>query len=183
MRRQRISDQEHAIWTGFLFDAVRVSTEHGVGKVLGGTRYIHRSVLTLSSMKSHDVDGSWSRITGNAPYWNVLRVNPKNKALALLSYPHFDTIAHPKLEHSVSVDLVTCQTVFTDFSPRDNPPILHRKELFLHPTYPDYELFRSLTAAEEGAGLLNDNRKIGYAHQWSRRLDECRCSIEGHRLK
>ena len=35
-----------------------------------------------------------------------------------------------------------------------NPPILHRKETFLHPTHPLHAKFARLTQQEEKAGLL-----------------------------
>jgi DNA phosphorothioation-associated putative methyltransferase len=183
VRRRRIAEQDQLTWNEFLSAAAFVSTENEVGKVLASTRYIHRTVLTRFSLKCDEIDRSWISLTDDAPMWNVLRINSSKRVLALLSYPDFDTVAHPQLACSLSVDLVKQQTLTTSFSERVNPPILHRKELFLHHAHPRYELFRSLTLAEEQAGLLSDARNIGYTRQWQRRLQAHDRSIVGHLLQ
>jgi DNA phosphorothioation-associated putative methyltransferase len=183
VHRRRIIEQERLTWNEFLSAAAIVSTENAVGKVLASTRYVHRSVLTRFSLKCDEIDHSWISLTDDAPMWNVLRINSSKRVLALLSYPGFETIAHPQLACSLSVDLVKQQTVATDFSARVNPPVLHRKELFLHPAHPQYELFQTLTVAEEQAGLLSDSRSIGYTRQWQRRLQAYNRSIVGHLLQ
>jgi hypothetical protein len=41
-----------------------------------------------------------------------------------------------------------------DYDQIANPPILHRKETFLHPAHPLHASFARLTRQEEKAGLL-----------------------------
>jgi len=46
------------------------------------------------------------------------------------------------------------QLFYRDYRNSDNPPILHRKELFLHPEHPRFAEYSQLSLAEEAAGLL-----------------------------
>ena len=63
-----------------------------------------------------------------------------------------------------------------------NPPVLHRKELFVDPEYPGREKFAKLTGKEEGAGLLDDPSGIGTRDGWDSRLRDRGYRILGHRL-
>jgi hypothetical protein len=71
---------------------------------------------------------------------------------------------------------------FRDYSKRANPPILHRKELFVPKGYPARSKFERLTRQEERWELLDETARIGTRHGWEERLEECGVRLAGHRL-
>jgi DNA phosphorothioation-associated putative methyltransferase len=67
---------------------------------------------------------------GGANLIKLLRETPK---VSFLSYPDLYEQAHPVLERSVQLSLQTFRLRVDRYDERDNPPILHRKELFVLP--------------------------------------------------
>ena len=63
-----------------------------------------------------------------------------------------------------------------------NRPILHRKELFVGPSYPRRTTFARLTAQEERHGLYSLPGAIGYAKEWESMVTGAGLSYRGHRL-
>jgi DNA phosphorothioation-associated putative methyltransferase len=76
----------------------------------------------------------------------------------------------PKLTTACLVDLIGKKVRRTNFTARDNAPILHRKELLLAAEHPQRSRFSALTEALEKKGLFRDNQRIGYQKQWEDRL-------------
>jgi hypothetical protein len=68
------------------------------------------------------------------------------------------------------------------YAESENPPILHRKETFVHSDYPQYGKFARLTEQEVKHGLLDDGSTIGTREGWNRCLFARRIQIRGHRL-
>ncbi len=69
-----------------------------------------------------------------------------------------------------------------DYSQSANPPILHRKETFLHPQHPLHARFARLTQQEERHGLLSDTATIGTRAGWEARLSGAGFALRGQRL-
>ncbi len=69
-----------------------------------------------------------------------------------------------------------------DYFGSENPPILHRKEMFLPADHPLREKFARLTRQEELHGLLDETATIGTRLGWQARLDERDFALRGHRL-
>lgn len=69
-----------------------------------------------------------------------------------------------------------------DYAQSSNPPVLHRKDSFLHPEHGLYTKFARLTAQEEKNGLLDDPSGLGTREGWNRRLAERGFALKGHRL-
>jgi DNA phosphorothioation-associated putative methyltransferase len=103
------------------------------------------------------------------------------RKVSFLNYRNFDEEAHPALLHSVRVHLPSASYAIRDYSSSDNPPILHRKETFVDPLYPEYGTFAELTHQEEELGLLSQP-DIGLRNQWQRLLDAHQVLIAGHTL-
>ena len=68
---------------------------------------------------------------------------------------------------------------YTRFS---NPPVLHRKELFVAPDYPARARFARLTTREDPVGLLGATATIRTKRSWLSALAQHGVSIRGHRL-
>jgi len=82
----------------------------------------------------------------------------------------------------VSINLSTGKATTTDFSGRENRPILHRKESFVPSDHPDAAKFKALSDAEAQAGLLGGKEFIGYQKQWDALLASKGLKIKDHEL-
>ena len=153
-----------------------------VGKRIGGAVYLHRDALAR-----HDADlfvavCSCAASAGVAFPWNVCKLSPHRRRISLLHYPSFSGDEHPPLEAAASVDLSVGTARIRRYAPNGNRPILHRKELLLDASDPDYARFAALTDQEERAGLFSEPNTIGHERGWSRQLDRRGLTIQGHKL-
>ncbi len=73
------------------------------------------------------------------------------------------------------------RVTYRHFGDSLNPPILHRKELFVPDHHPTRDKFSRLSGQEERAGLL-DRTDIGTRHSWNAALQELGYEIRAHRL-
>src|SRR5262245_57071114 len=92
--------------------------------------------------------------------------------LSYLVYPDFAADPHPALLRCVKLSLRSRELECYDYARSDNPPVLHRKEAFLHPDHPLHARFARLTRQEEEHGLLTDPATIGTRLGWQARLHE-----------
>jgi hypothetical protein len=68
------------------------------------------------------------------------------------------------------------------FADSPNPPILHRKELFVPAQHPSRPRFAQLTKQEERAGLL-DRPDIGTRDGWNETLAQSGYELRGQKLQ
>jgi DNA phosphorothioation-associated putative methyltransferase len=122
-------------------------------------------------------------LAGELPEANIVKINRKEKKVSFLVYPNFDDSAHPALAQSIKVNLQNRFVDIYDYFDSNNPPILHRKELFVDREYPNREKFAKLTIAEEDAGLFQNNISIGNRLQWEENLSKMGYQIKGHTLR
>ena len=153
-----------------------------VGKRVSGAVYVHRDAL-----EQHDADllaqaCSCANAAGAEFPWNVCKLSPYRQRLSLLHYPRFREDEHPALSAAAIVDLNSGQARVRRYSPNGNRPILHRKELLLDTSDPDYARFAALTEEEERAGLYSAPSTIGHERGWSRELARRGVVIRGHRV-
>jgi DNA phosphorothioation-associated putative methyltransferase len=120
------------------------------------------------------------RIVGVLSY-DIVKISTDGRAVSFLSYDAFDNVAHPPLTRSVRVYLPKASYEIREYGDRTNPPILHRKESVVLPTYPGYEDFRRLSEQEEALGLLS-NPHIGTLRDWEGLLASRGLTIRGHRV-
>ena len=113
---------------------------------------------------------------------NVIKLHRFSGKLSYLSYPDFDTDPHPALARSLKLCMRSRQLDCHEFGQGGNPPVLHRKETFLHPGHPLRSKFERLTQQEEKHGLLEDTNSIGTREGWNARLQEKGFTLKGHRL-
>ncbi|MFK5914993.1 MAG: peptidase M15, partial [Woeseiaceae bacterium] len=102
--------------------------------------------------------------------YNVIKYTPNNNKFSLLNYPDFFDTAFPELAFSWRVDTVAEKVEKRNYQNSLNPPILHRKELFLPPNHPRQEEYQALTKTAEELGLFAtqyDNKiPIGFKQPW-----------------
>ncbi|MTW19727.1 DNA phosphorothioation-associated putative methyltransferase [Allochromatium palmeri] len=114
--------------------------------------------------------------------FNLVRLDAEGARIALLNYPEFDEDPFPALRESWLVDLAAGTLSYRTYADSLNPPILHRKELFLPPEHPRRAKYAALTAACESVGLFDDPRRIGYRRQWLALIRERGYRLDGHAL-
>ena len=151
-----------------------------IGKLVGDTLYAHRSAEEQLPPLCRLQIFAARQIVGE-PQYDVVKLSANGRKVSFLSYPSFDTVAHPLLSHSLSVYLPKAGYTYRDFSTSDNMPILHRKDTLVDATYPQYQKFAALTRQEEKRGLLSRS-DIGYRNNWEKFLSEAGFCIRGHRL-
>ena len=153
-------------------------TSVGFGKVVGSEFYLHRSIEDEMPALVRLLTFAGRQIVGEVAY-DVLKIAQEGRALSFLAYRDFDADPHPSLNHSVRVYLPKATYEIREYG--ENPPILHRKDTLVAPSYPHYETFRRLTEQEETLGLLS-LPNIGYRSGWLQLLQEKGLTIRGHEV-
>jgi DNA phosphorothioation-associated putative methyltransferase len=162
--------------------AVReAASEAKVGKLLPDDLYVHRAAVDELPTLLRLILFAATRIIGEIPY-DVVKLSLHGRSVSFLSYPDFDNEGHPELRRSVRVYLPRASYGVREYEGSANPPILHRKELFVPTQYPRYELFRGLTRKEEELGLLGEP-DIGRQREWEDLLQRRGLLIKGHEVR
>lgn len=153
-----------------------------VGKLTSDALYVHRSALSALDAELQVYEACAAVLAGVVDGANIIKLHLDKPRVSYLVYPDFDDDPHPALTESWVADLRQLDLRPTDYRERANPPVLHRKELFVTEDHPRRETFRRLTEQEERHGLLDDAHKIGTRVGWSQRLQEAGWELRGHRL-
>ncbi len=154
------------------------------GKRVGDAVYMHVSLLQEQSGAVRDlVMASATLAPGADGRFSVVRIALRRPEIGLLDYPRFFDEPFPLLRASWLVDLEAGRVSSIDFSARDNPPILHRKELLLPTQHADRARFASLTAALEDYGAFEHSaHTIGQRLQWESALASLGLKVENHQV-
>jgi DNA phosphorothioation-associated putative methyltransferase len=150
--------------------------------LLPNALYVHRSALDYLEPLLRIYEGCGRAYLGEIKGANVLKLHRFSGKISDLVYPDFDTDPHPALQRCVKLSLRTRELECYDYASSANPPLLHRKETFLHPDHPLYAKFARLTRQEEQHGLLADSATIGTRAGWQARLHAAGFRLRGHRL-
>ena len=153
-----------------------------IGKLLPDSLYVHRTALDHLNPILRVYEGCARAYLGEIEDANILKLHRFSGKISYLSYPEFDVDPHPALARSVKLCMRTRKLDSQAFGQGGNPPILHRKETFLHDGNPLRARFERLTKQEEKHGLLDDASSIGTRDGWERRLQERGFALKGHRL-
>jgi DNA phosphorothioation-associated putative methyltransferase len=153
-----------------------------LGKLLPDDLYVHRSALDSLDPLLRIYEGCGRAWVGEVEGANIVKIHRRSGKLSYLVYPHFEDDPHPALLRCVKLNLRTRQIECYDYSKSANPPILHRKETFLHSDDPRHPKFSRLTMQEEKHGLFADATTIGTRQGWAARLRELGLQLRGHRL-
>lgn len=156
--------------------------EADFGKLTPEALYVHVDYVADLPPLLRVYEGAARSISGNVDDATLVKINRQKPQVSFLVYPGFDKDPHPTLEASIVAKLGEIRLKHRYFGDRDNPPILHRKDSFVPPTYPGYDKFARLTRQEERAGLL-DRSDIGHLAQWKAVLEEAGFELRGHQLR
>jgi DNA phosphorothioation-associated putative methyltransferase len=165
---------------GLINEACRTSP---VGKLTQGALYVHVSALPYLSPILRIYEGCARAYIGAVEGANIVKLNRTAPQISYLYYPEFERAAHPALAASLLVPLKTFHIHYRDYADSNNPPVLHRKETFVHDSYPLRRKFERLTKQEERLGLYEKPEIIGTSEGWKRVLEEKGITISGHTAK
>lgn len=158
----------------------RAAAAAPVGKRLPDALYLHSSAIDTLPAELRVFEGCARRYLGEVEGANIVKLGLEAPKVSYLSYADFDRDPHPALGESTKVDLQTFRVRFTDFRRRGNPPVLHRKELFVSNDYPRRPTFVRLSASEERQGVLDN--PPGLRDQWEAWISSKNLVLRGHRL-
>lgn len=156
--------------------------DSAVGKLTPTALYLHTSALSGLSSILRVYEGCARVLLGEVPEANIIKLSRREPSISYLRYPEFEGDPHPALAVSYRVHLRSLRATFRDYRDSGNPPILHRKELFLSSDHPLQARFARLTAQEERWGLLEDQTTIGTQRGWESVLRSASVKLRGHRL-
>jgi DNA phosphorothioation-associated putative methyltransferase len=101
-----------------------------VGKLTADALYVHETAVAELPPVLRVYEGCARVLVGRVEGSNVLKLYRTKPAISYLSYPEFDSAAHPVLHGSLKVDLQSLRVKYRDYTSSANRPILHRKEQF-----------------------------------------------------
>ena len=154
-----------------------------VGKVLPDALYVHPSALPSLPPLLRVYEGCARQLVGAVKGMSLIKLFRRQASVSYLVYADFDRVPHPSLSESFIADLPRLIIRHRDYTKSDNPPILHRKELFVAPDYPHRAKFARLSAQEDRFGLLRgSSQNIGYKNEWWEHLDKHGVKLSGHRV-
>lgn len=154
-----------------------------VGKLTPSAMYVHHTALNDLPALLRVYEGCGRALVGTVENATLIKLSREDAQVSYLSYPDFDADPHPSLAASVVCDLRALRVHVRSYVDRVNPPILHRKELFVGPTYAARAKFARLTRREEVLGLYNEPERIGVRDSWLAVCAERGVSFRGHSVR
>ncbi|MDA3939161.1 MAG: hypothetical protein PF693_07620 [Spirochaetia bacterium] len=152
------------------------------GKKLNHSLYItEESLGDVDEILYEFVADLKARVDADSEY-NIIKFFTNEFKISWLSYPDFFDDPHPSLKKSLTLNIATGKTRNFNYDRFLNPPILHRKETFLHPGHPLIESYSELTRKEESYDLYTNTKTIGFKLNWEKLLNEKGLSYKGHKL-
>ncbi|WP_162668749.1 DNA phosphorothioation-associated putative methyltransferase [Gemmata massiliana] len=153
-----------------------------IGKLLPDDLYVHWESLDHLEPVLRIYEGCGRSYLGEVEGANIIKIHRHTGKISYLIYPDFEDDPHPALYRCVKLNLRNRQSDCFDYANSANPPILHRKEPFLHAGHELREKFARRTEKEEKNGLLDDPRGIGTRDAWAKRLADRKLALKKHRL-
>lgn len=153
-----------------------------IGKRTRDALYVHVSALDRIAPLLRVYEGCARILTGTVADANVIKLRRDKAQVSYLSYPRFDSDAHPALVAATTADLPRLRVEYHDLRDTANPPIIHRKDAFVADDYPTRQRFARLTQQEERYGLLDAPLPIGRQQQWEAWLEAHDVEVRGHRV-
>lgn len=153
-----------------------------IGKLLPEDLYVHKEYIDHLSPILRVYAGCGDAFIGEVEEANIIKIHMNSGKISYLQYENFDSNPHPRLLKTTTIMLRELRMKEIDFSQRDNPPILHRKETLVADDYPYYDKFKKLTESEEKAGLLDHATGIGFRVNWEKRLSDMGYTFSDHDL-
>jgi len=153
------------------------------GKLVRSFLYLHVSAFELLTVDEVDLIVKAEKFANIQAYdhYNVLKLNTEKNTntVSFLKYQDFQQFIFPELVSSIKVNLTLKTIRHFDYSKRNNPPVLHRKELLLLHNDPMRFSFEQLSKQLERDGLFDNTREIGFKNNWFAKLEEHGWTCDG----
>lgn len=163
-------------------DAInKACNEATFGKLTPEALYVHANYVNELPPLLRVYEGAARQLTGDVQDATLLKLNRLKPQVSFLVYSEFERDPHPAIQASIVAKLSEIRVKFQNFANSPNPPILHRKELFVPDHHPTRAKFVRLTKQEERAQLL-ERPDIGTRNGWAAALSERGVCLAGHRL-
>ncbi len=153
-----------------------------IGRLDRQALYVHVSALDRLDTMLRLYEGCASRTIGRMDGATLIKFHFHKPKITYQFYPDFDDTPHPKMQSSMQIDLRDLHVRYRDYHNSDDPPVLHYKETYVMPDYPQYEKFAKLTKQEENWGLLDNLKEIAHFQSWQQTLRDRCAELQGHRI-
>jgi DNA phosphorothioation-associated putative methyltransferase len=155
-----------------------------LGKKVLNNLYWHIDLTTLQPVELQRrlaKAEALSQLTAGVDY-NIVKYDLNSPMLSLLWYPDFFTDPFPALETSYRIDLDAERVEKRSYQTSINPPILHRKELFIRANDPRSGPFKALTQIAEELGLFENPIHIGFKQAWEKLIADKGFQLNDHQF-
>ena len=130
------------------------------GKKLNHSVYIIEESLQIVDEQLYSfVADLKTRVDAYCEY-NIIKFFTNEFKISWLSYPDFFIDPHPSLKKSLTLNIATGKIRKFNYDKSLNTPILHRKEVFLHPGHPQIESFSELTKRKNLMVYMRTHKQI-----------------------
>ena len=141
------------------------STKYGVGKQMGNTIYLHKSVK--HKLPAPLLEIAESLLPPNFSYDNI-KYDGNNSNLTFISSPNWDTAEEPIVGDAI---LIRGDGSSRFMKQKSNPQIYHHKWLFVDDNYPGFNTEESKQRSEKWVTLPDiEFNKIGYKDYWEKEV-------------
>ncbi len=154
----------------------------GRGKHVGPFSYYHMALVSTLPGLPDRLAQARTDLGLAAGDFNVIKLDAGER-LSFLRYEDFDEAPFPALLIAESCRVRQRKVLFTDYTNRANPPILHRKELLFPADHPIVSSAASLTQRLDRRGAFRPSTTIGTRSGWETRLAELRLDTAGRPLR
>lgn len=160
-----------------------LASKSSVGHKSRNYLLIHLSALDSLDLYLRLYEGCASRNFGRLEGANLIKFSWRQPQITYLCCPDFDTVAHPRVENTMTINLNNLEINYRDYQDEDNPLVIHQKDHLVNPDYPNYDKFTKLTRQEQEWGLLTNSDHVSHQQDWLKCLAEKGATIQGHRLR
>lgn len=133
-----------------------------VGQLVDNALILHHTALDHLEPLLRIYEGCAPALVGEIDEANVIKLHRFSGKVSYLAYPGFETEPHPALKLRVKVTLPTLSLDYFDYTAREDPYLLFRKDDFVLDDHPQKKMFQALTEKECETGILpgiNQNMK------------------------
>ena len=144
---------------------IKRSSKYGVGKQVGNTIYLHRSVE--DKLPYEIIDDAKDKLPLNFDY-DIIKYNEKNGNLTFISSPDWDTSNEPIVGDAL---LIRGDGTTRFMKQKSSPQIYHHKWLFVNDNYGGFDVLDSINRSRKWLSIPNINfNKIGYKEYWDNNI-------------
>ena len=144
---------------------IKKSPKYGVGKQVGSTIYLHKSVE--DRLPTTIVDNAKDKLPQDFNY-DIVKYDEKNGNVTFISSPDWDIADEPLVGDAV---LIRGDGSIRYMEQRKSPQIYHHKWLFVGDDYQGFNVPDSMDRSKEWLSIPNINfNKIGYKNYWDNNI-------------